>query len=102
MVIGPQIQTEISYVSGAFDDDSIEPITVDETGLNKGYNIFLRTFGMLIYILLLIAVIFNIIIFVIGKQRYRDFFIVMYYVFFLGLVISRICQTAFGFSHIYS
>ena len=55
-------------------------IEVTDTDLSQAYNIGLRCFGLLIYILFLFCIVSNIAIFVIGKQRYKDFFIVMYYI----------------------
>ena len=73
-----------------------------DTDLSQAYNIGLRCFGLLIYILFLFCIVSNIAIFVIGKQRYKDFFIVMYYTFFLGLAISRIIQTSLQLKYIYA
>ena len=53
--------------ASALHDNPIDPIKVSDTGLNKAYNIFLRSFGILIYALLLAAICYNIIVFVIGK-----------------------------------
>ena len=75
---------------------------MNDTDLSQAYNIGLRSFGLLIYMLFFLCIVYNIAIFVIGKQRYKDFFIVMYYTFFLGLAISRIIQTSLQLKYIYA
>ena len=72
-------------------DNEMEIPVPDETWA-KGFNITLRCAAILIYGYCLYWTIFNIIMFLILKKRYKDPTLLLYYVFFLALFIGRIAQ----------
>ena len=84
-----------------YSDSEENSVKVSDTELNPSYNICLRVLSLIIYSCFLGWIILNIFSFVIGKKRYKDFFVILYYAFFLGLAVSRILQTIVAFNYIY-
>ena len=84
-----------------YSDSEANTILVSDTDLSGAYNKILRSSILAIYAFFLSWIFYNIFIFVIGKRRYKDFFIVLYYTFFLGLAGSRIAQNIIEYNYIY-
>ena len=73
-------------------------IPVPNNRAAKGYNIGLRCLAIFINGYCLYWTLRNIIIFLILKKRYRDFTLILYYIFFVGLFMTRLVQACFQFT----
>jgi hypothetical protein len=67
--------------------------------MEKNLNIMLRVIAITIYSLFLVWTIYNIVFFLVIKQRYKEFAILLYYVFFFSLFVARITQECFQFTY---
>lgn len=56
----------------------------------RALNTVVHSVGILIYSAFLIWCLCHIVIFLIIKKRYKDYSIVLYYIFFVSLFLSRI------------
>ena len=74
---------------------------VKDTELSPAYNIILRLVALIVYFGFLCWTMYYTLRFIVIRQRYKDFFIVLYYVYFLGLFASRIAETSYQFTQIY-
>ena len=83
------------------EDDWVN-IPVVDSGFQYVYNIALQSLGLLVYSMFLIWTFYNIVTILILKKRYKDFFCLLYYIFFVGLFCSRIALQLFEFPYIYS
>ena len=55
-------------------------------------NIVLRVVAIAIYSAFLIWTIYHIVFYLVIKKRYKEFAVLLYYVFFFSLFVTRICQ----------
>ena len=67
-------------------------INVPDDKTSRMLNILVHSIALVIYVGFLIWVLYNILMFVIFKQRYKEFSIVLYYGSFLGLFTNRIIE----------
>lgn len=63
-------------------------------------NILLRSCLLLVYGGLLAWTVYNIVMYLILKQRYKEYSILLYYSFFTALFVVRIVQTCLQFGYI--
>ena len=63
--------------------------------VEKALNIALRVIAITIYSAFLIWTIYHIVFYLVIKKRYKEFAVLLYYVFFFSLFVTRICQACF-------
>ena len=72
-------------------------IDVPDDSLHFWLNLTLRVGILFIYGFFWLWTIYNIINYLVIKERYKEFAIILYYTFFFALFLSRIIQTVFQF-----
>ena len=63
-------------------------------------NTSLRVLSIIIYLIFLAFTLYNIAAYIVIKKRYKDFSVVTYYVFFVGLFLSRLCAFCIEFKYV--
>ena len=63
--------------------------------LDMTLNTVLRVIVFAIYLFFLVWTVFNIVNYLILKQRYKEFAIILYYTFFVALFVARLVQTGY-------
>ena len=58
----------------------------------------MRSIALLIYLLIFVFALHNAVCYLYGKQRYKEFSIMLFYVFTFGLVISRALEFTINLS----
>ena len=75
-------------------------IPIADSGLEFWLNFTLRLMTELIYAFFLAWTCYNIWHYLILKQRYKEFAIILYYTFFVALFTSRVIQTGYQFEYL--
>lgn len=75
-------------------------INIPDDTFSFSMNILLRSCLLLVYATLLSWTVYNIVMYLILKQRYKEYSILLYYSFFTALFVTRLVQTSMQFRYI--
>lgn len=62
-------------------------------------NIVLRVSALIIYTFFLGWTVYNVVFYLVLKKRYKEFTLLMYYIFFVSLFVARICQACYQLTY---